>query len=242
MVTLITRPKAEAELLQQKLHSMNIYSVIESLFTVVHIHVDINDLNNILGTNKLQFIIFTSINAIKAFAELSNIRDILVLTVGSSTARQAKTIGFKQVITVNKDATELLHYIRRNFIPSKGMVLYPHGKIISLDIMAILKKDGFDVRDRVVYDTLPVKCLSNHLIDMINSRYITSALFFSAETARIFISLVRQADIGQMFNSITAFSLSANITKILESLPWKSIYTSSRPTENSLLQLLEDKL
>ncbi|MFV9875889.1 MAG: uroporphyrinogen-III synthase [Rickettsiales endosymbiont of Dermacentor nuttalli] len=242
MVTLITRPQAEALFLQQKLYDMKFNSVIESMFTVVSLAIDIVALERMFVTNKLQLIVFTSINSIKIFAKLTNIRNILVLTVGKVTAMHAKSLGFEHVITVDKDATEIVTYIRKNFVSSEVMIVYPHGKTISVDIVSILREDNFDVRDIVIYDVLPIQSLSENVIEMINSKYITSVLFFSAETARIFGILAKQAGIVLRLNSVISLSLSSKIASVLEWVPWKNSYVSSIPTEDALLKLLCEKL
>jgi uroporphyrinogen-III synthase len=61
-------------------------------------------------------------------------------------------------------------------------------------------------------------------------------LFFSPETARVFVRLAVRA--GGSVESATALAISEATRAALSPLPWRRIHVASLPTQDALLALL----
>ncbi len=96
-------------------------------------------------------ILFTSANAVRAFAAASPVRDLPVFTVGDRTAAVAREAGFAQVTSARGDARDLARLARatrwRRF-------LHPRGReAAELDLEGA--EEGVEVRAPIVYAAEP---------------------------------------------------------------------------------------
>jgi uroporphyrinogen-III synthase len=66
-----------------------------------------------------------------------------------------------------------------------------------------------------------------------------AALFFSPRTAAVFVTLARQAGIGDGAAACTALALSANVAAVLAPLGWAEIRVAATPREDDMLALLD---
>jgi uroporphyrinogen-III synthase len=64
-------------------------------------------------------------------------------------------------------------------------------------------------------------------------------LFFSAETARQFVRLARNAGVVETLAAIEAVSISERTAMALSALPWRHIHTAARPNQDAMLVLLQ---
>ena len=69
--------------------------------------------------------------------------------------------------------------------------------------------------------------------------YKNAALFFSAETARQSIRLLRRARLHEAVRTVDALAIGRSAAVALEALPWRRIRVAERPDQEAMLALLQ---
>jgi len=67
---------------------------------------------------------------------------------------------------------------------------------------------------------------------------VSSALFFSAETARQFVRLAQRAGVAETLRGVDAVSIGQPAAVALQALPWRRIRVAARPNQDEMLALL----
>jgi uroporphyrinogen-III synthase len=74
-------------------------------------------------------------------------------------------------------------------------------------------------------------------VALLGERALT-ALFFSAETARCFALLVREAGLDDRLRGRDAITIGAKAAMALKDLPWARVRVAGKPTQDEMLALL----
>ena len=101
-----------------------------------------------------------------------------------------------------------------------------------------LRVRGFRVIRRAVYAAMPVPVLPESARQALAGGDVTAALFFSAETARHFVLLVRRARLQEAVRTVEALAIGQPAAVALKVLPWRRIRVAARPTQDAMLALL----
>jgi uroporphyrinogen-III synthase len=165
-------------------------------------------------------------------------RDLLALAVGHATAVCAADAGFKRVETADGDAVALAALVERTLRHGDGSLFLPTGRGQGGELAASLRARGFHVHRRVVYEVLPVAAMPIAAERHLRLREVRAAMFFSAETARHFVCLVRAARLEETLSNVEAVSISERSTVALRELPWRRISVAAKPNQDAMLALL----
>ena len=185
----------------------------------------------------VQAILATSGNAIAGLPPET--RGCRLLAVGDATAERARTAGFSHTESAGGNATDLIALARRRLKPSAGPLLLACGRGHGLDLAAALRAEGFQVLRRTVYATGPVRCLPAPALDALRADRLLAALFFSTETARRFVSIIRRAGLENSVRAVIALAISAQAGVAVSPLPWGDTLIAARPNQDELLALLQ---
>ena len=146
MAILLTRPQADSERIAEDLRSRGIDSLIWPLSRIVRL-ADRTDI-----TDSTDALIFTSANAVRAFADLSDLRDIPALCVGGRTARVAHDCGFANITDADGDAGTLLEIAAAS---AHRRFHYPRGRETVRYLATELRAHGKGVTEQVLYGSDP---------------------------------------------------------------------------------------
>lgn len=146
MKVLLTRPAEDSARIAAALAAKGVECLVWPLTRIVPIagRVDVPP-----GTEAL---LFTSANAVRAFAAGSPVRDLPVLTVGDRTAAMAREAGFAAVTSARGDARDLARLARTS---RWRRFLHPCGRDAAADLAALLSGDGRAVEAVIVYAAEP---------------------------------------------------------------------------------------
>lgn len=158
--------------------------------------------------------------------------------VGDATAACAAAAGFQQVRTAAGDAAALARLVAGARSPADGSLFLPVGRGQGHALAASLRRQGFRVLRRVVYEALGVAALPAAAEAHLRRRQVAVALFFSADTARHFVRLVRSAGLDDSLHDVDAVSISEPPTMALRLLPWRRIRVAAKPNQDAMLALL----
>jgi uroporphyrinogen-III synthase len=186
--------------------------------------------------SSLAALLVTSGNALPALSEAYHATRLF--TVGDTTAARARAVGFAQVLSAAGDAEALAQLLIRDQSPNDGTLLLASGRGQGQTLATSLRQAGYRVIRRVVYAALPVPDLQPAAADALLSGNVQTALFFSAETARHFVRLVRRAGLAETLRTVDAISISPSAAVALRALSWRDIRVATRPTQDEMLALL----
>jgi len=212
-------------------------------------------MHRILPPDGFAATVLTSANAVAACAPACHTRP--AFAVGSATAERARAAGFREVIDANADAAALPDLIvatigapgrpavgeggratgSRRAAASQSLLL-PVGRLQGMALAAALRAKSYRVSRRVAYHAVAVGVLPQAAHDALKAQELTVALFFSTETAKIFVRLVQAAGLAEAVSGVTAVAISERAAAPLTSLPWQRIAVAARPNQDAMLVLV----
>lgn len=239
MVTaLITRPKDEAQETAKLLAAKGFTPLIDPMLTI-HYRMDgAAELERTL-CYPVQVVVLTSGNGAKALAKITDKRKFPILAIGAATAEMAARMGFENVKTSGGNAQLLLDSVTRDYAPDKGPILYLSGDVMALDIHALLQMQGFNVKRIIGYYAEETAAFSDETTRLLSLNQPAIAVFYSTRTADIFSRLIKKNYLEASLATMTAYALSYTISHTLEALEWKKIIVAEKPTQKSLLGVME---
>ncbi len=233
MRLLLTRPRIDAETLDNLLKKIGIQSVIEPLLSI-----NVFD-GPELDCDDVAALAITSVNGVRAFAKRSQNRSIPLFAVGDSTARAAKSHGFTNVHSAAGAIGELATLITRSLAPSSGKILHPAASHIAGDLDGHLTEAGFSYQREIIYEAITAHRFSPEVVKQIQAKEIDGVVLFSPRTGYTFKALAKKARLLNDLSSIRAYCLSLAVTKTVKSLSWLEVHTAAKPTQAALLDLLD---
>ncbi|MGE0658133.1 MAG: uroporphyrinogen-III synthase [Reyranellaceae bacterium] len=185
-----------------------------------------------------QAVVVTSANAVRRLAEFTRKRFVQVLAVGDATAMVARSAGFVDTHSAQGDVRALAALCRRRLRPEGGKVLYLRAREVAGDLTAELGAAGFAVDEIVAYAAEPATALRPRLDAALRVASIDGVLLFSARSAAIFASLVRQAGLENACAGVVLLALSQNVAEATGDLLWRSRLVPAAPSGKALLETL----
>jgi uroporphyrinogen-III synthase len=174
---------------------------------------------------------FTSVNAVRAFARRSPVRDLPVFVVGMATAVAAKEAGFGQIESADGNVHSLARLIAGRATEQAGILLHPGAAEAAGDLVGDLKQVGIPARAVALYDTVPADVPASVLEALAS---IGVVLVHSPKAARRLATILA----GQTVAHMTALGLSPEVCAPLAEAGLAQTIAAPLPTEDALLSLL----
>ncbi len=175
---------------------------------------------------------FTSANGVRAFADLSPIRDLPVFAVGAATARAAREAGFGQVAASAGDVGALAVFIVAQWPGPRGLVLNPGAAEPAGDLVGDLAAFGVGARRLDVYETAEIEPSPEQLRLAMAAHFV---LVHSPRAAKVLGRLLRPDGAP----TLHALCLSPAVAAALHGTPLGGVTAAAEPDEADLLALLE---
>jgi uroporphyrinogen-III synthase len=235
LTALITRPDDDAEPLAAALIARGITVVREPLLSIKPVTDAAVDLEGV------QALLFTSANGVRAFANLSQRRDLPVFAVGDNTARSARASGFDTVESAAGAVEDLAQLVARRLDPKRGALFHAAGSAVAGDLGGLLSAQGFELRRALLYTADQATALTEETKGRLERGEIGLVLLFSPRTAETFVTLVRETGAAAMqgIGQATALCLSPAVEKAAQGLSWRSVMTAVKADLPSMLRLVD---
>jgi uroporphyrinogen-III synthase len=216
MTIWLTRTQAQSESMAQ---AMQQPALIAPLTRVVHHHPQIDGVYDAIIT--------TSPHGATGIAQYHHLP---LYTVGEASATAAREAGFSNVHVLAEDATHLVAALAERH-PSPTRFLYLSGKETRIDIAALLRGRGHEITTSITYEIIPETVLPASVGAQWNS--ITGIVLMSVGAVKAAQQLITK-DVSH----IHAYCISATVAAAAGALPWASLQVSERPTQQSLIELI----
>ena len=233
-LALLTRPRPDSETLAALLRDRGVESLIEPV-------IDIHPLDNVQLPNldKMQALLLTSANGVRALAQLSDpppeMRHIALLAVGAASAEAARQVGFQNVRSAGGDVEALVALARARLNPARGPLLHVAGTNVAGDLAAMLESHGFDVQREHIYEARARAQLSTKAQKALADSKIDMALFFSPRSAHAFAKLSCAAAVDSALAQVTAICLSTAVAEAASGVTWRRVRIAREPEKAALL-------
>ena len=236
MRVLLTRPRAESEVLAARLSRHGIECLIEPLLAVHDIGGAELDLGGV------QALLVTSANGARALGRATPgdaaARALPVFTVGDASAAAAREAGLTHVESAGGDVVALADLVVLRLDPAAGAILHIAGSVAAGDLAGELGRAGFEVRRAVLYRAEPAASLTAAAKHALAGGKIGAVLLYSPRTAATFAALVQAAGLASACDRMEALCLSAAVADALNGLALAHVRIAPQPTEAALFALL----
>jgi uroporphyrinogen-III synthase len=175
---------------------------------------------------------FTSINAVRAFADLSPERALRVFAVGAATAQAAKAAGFKLVLSADGDVEALAEGIGLRRGELRGAVLHPGAAELAGDLVGALRSRGVEGRRLTLYESAPVKLPPAEAEALVQA---DAALLHSPRAAKVLAGVLRTHPAPKL----RVLGLSKAVVRPLARTPLAARAFPPMPLEAALLNLID---
>ncbi len=225
---LITRPSPGAEETAARVAALGLRPVVAPMLSIRQLP---------LGRlpARIDAVLLTSRNGLLGLP--AALHSVPLFAVGAATAAAARGDGFTDVRSADADGAALRLLVRGSVAGPRPVLLLPTARGQGAALAAGLRADGFTLHRRAVYEARRARslpgCARAALADGLQA-----ALFFSAETARAFVTAIRRAGLVDATRDVDACAIGAAAGMALEGLPWRRVRVAAHPTQDDLLALL----
>ena len=224
-VVWITRAQPGADATAERVRKLGLEAIVAPLLEVRPIADAALDLTDVCA------LVFTSANAVAAFARRSDVRNLRVFTVGDATALAARAQRFASVLSAQGDVKALAAALASRRRELAGVILYPAAAEPSQDLAGALAAVGLGVRQTALYETVelaPGEALAARLPE------IEGVLVHSAKAARALAAWLKQHPAPHL----AAFCLSPQVARPLSRAALAIRVAAPAPNETALLSLI----
>lgn len=237
---LLTRPQQDSLQLAARLQRLGIESVIEPLLLLKPVATNLPELN------RTQAVMITSAHALdfidRTRCENQKLFTLPCFCVGTNTAAAAKAFGFQTVHDASGDGLALAQQIKRSLDAKKSNLLHIAGRDVDSRGRDELEKAGFSVTVWTTYAAEAATSLSPNTQSLFRENKLAAVLLFSARTAETLTKLLIQQGLETCCKDVIALGISDRVTEALGALPWRRRIAALLPTEDAVLQSLQDNL
>ena len=227
----MTRPEPDATAFAAQCREAGIDPVLAPLFDIA-LRADTVDCSNVRG------VAFTSANGVRAFAALSERRDLPAFVVGDASARAAADAGFVSVTSASGDVTSLAEKIAAAGNEPTGDILHVAGTHLAGDLAALLSSHGIAARRTVIYEAKAATSVPGAMADFLNDPADGWVSLFSPRTAEIFFRLTEKAGLVGHLPSKRAACLSNAVAAIVDGRGFRAVSVSAVRNGESIIELM----
>lgn len=235
MRLLVTRPEEDAAGLVHLLSAGGHEAVMAPLLSIRFL----DDVE--IPERKWQALLVTSANGARALARhrrAAALRNVRALAVGPASAEAMTAAGFRRVEAADGDVDALAALACLELAPDGGPLLHTAGSVVAGDLKAVLEARGFEVERAILYEAVAAQTLPETAHAALAGGGVDGVLLYSPRTARIFMSLAREAGLEASLGDVTAYCLSPAVAEALGDTGFLTVKIAPRPDQAALLALL----
>ncbi len=230
---LVLRAREDAERTASRLRAMGFTPLLSPVLEIVATGAEI-------PRGPFDAVLATSAKGLEFCARRGELQSLPLHAVGARTGKIARELGWRPDLLAD-DASALAPLIRaRHKTPAR--LLYLAGRDRQTDLETDLRAAGHDVIVVETYEARAATALAPAALDALAKGEIAAALHYSKRSAEIFVKLARDAGLTKALGEIDHLALSREAASPLERLLGVSIQAARRPDEESLLDVLTERL
>jgi uroporphyrinogen-III synthase len=231
MRVVVTRPQFDGERTAAALRARGHEVLVAPLMRVEPIAANLD--------GEWRAVVVTSANAPIAIMESAARTSLIKLSlfaVGERSAEAARQAGFKDVVSANGDARDLVRLIAAREADGRVPLLYLAGEDRAADLVSDLSDRGIAAEMRIVYRAITVP-FPPALTKALEAREVDAVLHFSRRSADNYVAGAKSAGIAGPALAVRHLCLSAQVAQALADA--RRIAVAARPDEAALIELLQ---
>lgn len=241
---LVTRAKAQASALSLQIEKFGGVPIEMPLISCRAVQNPSKIQKVIVSLHTYQWLIFTSKNGVDFFfqqyrAETGNLSlptNCKIAVVGKKTDDILATYGLRANLIPKEYVAESLLEALLNVVKKEDQVLIPHGNLARNVISEGLRKNGVQVTELVVYETVVEESSKESLYHAIKNKEIDVVTFTSSSTVENFIKLLEGTNWREYSDNLMFVSIGPITTK---SMKENHLHVSTEAKEYTLQGMLE---
>lgn len=222
---LITRPEYQAQTLKSDLERFGFEVLLSPMLEIEMLNFDVPSADDFDG------IIFTSVNAVRAFSDTDFERDMPVYCVGEKTASALENAGWKWIKEISGNVKILENSMRG----MAGCYLHPRG----VDVVREMDIAGITVVALPVYKAHKKSELSPEVAEKLTQQGVDVVMLYSARTGQAFAEAIAAADCTSALRTTKALCLSDLVVNSIEHLPWQDVHVAKSPDGDAMVSALK---
>ena len=180
-------------------------------------------------------IIFTSANAVKFLEHRKIDKQILCFCVGTATEKQARSIGFQNVIAAEGNVENLKELVLQNFDQNNGKLIYISGETISVDLDRQLVREGYNIKRIVNYRTIYNQNFDENFVKELKLNMPDMVYVYSQNSALSFLNFIKIHQSQSLWMNTNLMCIGEKTSSILNEIKWKKIFLFNPGEEEFLL-------
>lgn len=232
MRLIVTRPEADAKSFAEALRRLGHEAILAPLMEIRH-HTGPE-----LALHRVQAVLATSANGIRALAKRTQRRDVAVYAVGPQSAQAAMALGFAPVLNADGDAQTLVEFVSRHAHREGGRLLHAAGEETAGAVRESLTARGFDVETEVLYGAYPVQELPQEATAALLEGGADGVMLFSPKSAGVFAKLTAAGGLAPQCARLAAYCISKATVARLAPLSFRHVAVAAAPNQDAMLALL----
>lgn len=235
MHILVTRPEADAREMKAQIEALGHRVSIAPLIEIVLKPVEPDALRGAAG------LIATSRNGVAALRQspaISGARSLPIFTVGPATAEAARRAGFITVLEGAGTARDLAPLIANHAVSKAGPFVHLAGDHLAVDLPALLRDAGVDVRPVVAYCSIAARSLPDVVAAALADGDLDAVILMSPRTARTWAELAAQM-LDRRGSSVVHLCLSQAVAEGLPGEFRQTVHVAHSPSSDGILSLIQ---
>ena len=177
--------------------------------------------------------IFTSVNGVKSYAQLTDRRDSRVFCIGAESHAVAEKMGWPVLASSHGGTKEFVNLLEKNIDPSEGLVVHPTNPRTAYGITEMLQDRGYTAQMVDCYTTERKQKLSKKATDALQSDDCT-VMFYSTEAVMAFLGIQDSKE----NKDVRIIGLSDNIVSNLRHVGFRRIWVAEKPIDDAMVNVL----
>lgn len=228
----LTRPHDDSEHMARELNARGIATLVAPVMHIVPCAITLTD------TTPPAALMLTSRSGCLAMPSLPTAwRSVPVYCVGAATAEAAACHGFKQIVTGNGTALELLTPLITAHRAGERIV-HLSGNEVRTDLAPLLAPYGMVLERLITYRAEIVDALEPSVIDALRQQQLHGLVLYSPRSARMVYDLLVAADCLSHLHRLDAYCLSLDVAAEAAALGCKRLHACPVPTHHAMMELL----
>jgi uroporphyrinogen-III synthase len=162
-------------------------------------------------------------------------KQILCFCVGIATEKQARSIGFQNVIAAEGNVENLKELVLQNFDKKNGKLIYISGEAISVDLDQQLAGEGYNIKRIVNYRTTHNQNFDQNFVKELKLNMPDMVYVYSQNSALSFLNFIKIHQSESLWMDTNLMCISEKTSSILNEIKWKKIFLFNPGEEEFLL-------
>ena len=162
-------------------------------------------------------------------------KQILCFCVGTATEKQARSIGFQNVIAAEGNVENLKELVLQNFDQNNGKLIYISGETISVDLDRQLVREGYNIKRIVNYRTIHNQNFDENFVKELKLNMPDMVYVYSQNSALSFLNFIKIHQSQSLWMNTNLMCIGEKTSSILNEIKWKKIFLFNPGEEEFLL-------